>query len=902
MSGGSAGPVRPLVGVRVVDLTVERGELAGRLLSDLGAEVIKVESPDGSAGRRLPPLDPTDAGHSLFFTMRNCGKRSVVLDLTSDCGNAVGGDDGDNDGMDGAAVGDWGWFESLLASADVLLDSAEPGAHAARGLGGLEADEVVKRHPHLITASITAYGRSGPYAGRDVPGSVVDATSGMCWKAGLPEREPLFPPGDISGDAAGLMTAFAVVCALIQRHGDARNNAADRAGSDRASGGQMTGAGQLIDVSANEAAAQITDWSITNAARNIAQGKDPVEIRAGAGPIYTIIATKDGFVRLVVISLRHWQAIRAWLGEPEVLQDPKFDSFLERMMVADSIITPLYEEFFADMTMQEVSEEAQRRGIVATPILKPADVLTCEHFESRKTFDKVPLGNKVPLGDSESSGDERVMCLPSGWMEIDGIRLGPTGRPPQLGEHTEQVLSELAMTSDLSPINVSAATSTVTPASSSVNDSSSTTPSIPIASDAVDPVTSTASADAFPLDGIRVADFGHGGVGVEIGRMLADYGADVVKVESRSHPDFVRVVLGAEMSPSFASSSRSKRCFGVNLKTPEGRDLVLDWIGTGVDVAIENSSTGTMDRLGLSYDALSEANPELVMVSSQLMGSTGPWANWSGYGPNSQVTGAMTHLWDYPDMERPSGSQTIFPDHWAGRMGALGVVAALYGQRSGVLDKGCHIEVCQAEQTIGVMGDLLAAESLQAGSALPQGNRRDRGVPWGIFACEGDDQWVAICCRNDDEWRALAELMASDGESGLVGEDIDSLIELAARWDRIDEIEAVVSTWTQSRSKYEVTVACLAVGVPAGPMLTSKEQLQDEHLKARGFLVNMEQPPYGDLIVEGPAFHASGMKTPEARPAPALGEHTIEIVAKLGLDADTVDVLATTGTLDLPTP
>ena len=299
-------PVRPLTGIRVVDLAVDRGELCGRLLSDLGADIVLVEPPEGSPSRCLPPLDPVTPEHSLFFTMRNCGKRSVVLDL---------------DDVEGKER-----FEALLASADVIIDSAEPGAHAAAGRAELEADAVAARHPHLVVASVTAYGRTGPYAGRDVPGSVIDATSGMCWKAGLPEREPLMPPGNISGDIAGLMAAFATICALIQRLGH--------------------GAGQLIDVSANEAAAQITDWSLSNSSKSMVAGVEPMEIRAGPGPVYTILAAADGFVRLVVLSPRQWHAIRAWLGEPDYLQDPEYDGFIARFMIADAVLNPLYEELF----------------------------------------------------------------------------------------------------------------------------------------------------------------------------------------------------------------------------------------------------------------------------------------------------------------------------------------------------------------------------------------------------------------------------------------------------------------------------------------------------------------------------------------------------------------------------
>ena len=806
----------------------------------MGAEVVKAEPPSGSPSRRLPPLD---GDHSLFFTMRNCGKLSAVVDL---------------DAPDGPEK-----LHGLLASADVAIDSAEPGARAAAGHQGLEAEALAACHPDLVVVSITAYGRTGPYAGRDVCGSVIDATSGLCWKAGVPEREPLLPPGNFSGDIASLIGAFAAVCALLQR-------AAGRPG-------------QLIDVSANEAAAQITDWSMPNISRTIASGREPNEVRAGTGPFYPLVATKDGWVRLVVLSPRQWHAIRAWLGEPDYLQDPEYDSFISRLMIADAVLNPLYEELFSTMTADEVSVEAQRRGIVATPVLTPAAVVANRHFDQRGTFDRVPL----------SVGG--VMSLPSGWFEIDGQRVGPTGRPPHLGQHTDEVFASLA--SPDAPVPA-ASVSAPAPESAAVPNAAASPAPNAATGPAFDLPTAPASAPAPalapapPLAGVRVADFGHGGVGVEAGRMLAEYGADVIKVESRSYPDFVRVILGSEMSPSFASSSRSKRSLGVNAKTDRGRQVLYDLVRSA-DVVIENGSTGTMDDLGLGWSRLSEVNPDLVMVSSQLMGSHGEWSRWLGYGPNSQVTGGLTHLWSYEDFDRPAGAQSIFPDHWAGRMCALTAVAGLLGRRRGVMAGGCHAEVCQAEQVVGVLGDLLAMESLRPGSVKPRGNRRDRGVPWGLFRCAGDDQWAAVCCRSDDEWRQLAALM---------GFEADGLDTAAARREREDEVEAAVSAWTAGLDKAAVTEACLAAGVPAGPMLTSAEQLSDPHLAARGYLVELDQPPIGPMTLEGAAFWATGMAGPDIRPAPGLGQHTREIAADLGLPPAEIEHLIAQSVLEPDPP
>ena len=565
-----------------------------------------------------------------------------------------------------------------------------------------------------------------------------------------------------------------------------------------------------------------------------------------------------------------------------------------RFMIADAVLNPLYEELFSTMTSEEVSEEAQRRGIVATPILTPADVLSNRHFEARKTFDRVPL----------STGG--VMSLPSGWMEIDGRRIGPAGRPPQLGEHTGEVLGALGDVSSRDEPRAVAPSAGASSTGSPLTGAPSTDALLTGAPSAGvtrgwPPVPESAPEPAPPLAGLRVADFGHGGVGVEIARMLAEYGADVVKIESRAYPDFIRVVLGGEMSPSFASSSRSKRSLGINAKTGEGRRLLLDLAAGSAgsegsdpfDIVVENGSTGVMDQLGLGYRDFAAANPGVVMVSSQLMGSSGPWSAWRGYGPNTQVTGAMTYLWDYPEVERPSGSQSIFPDHFAGRMGALAAVAAVLGRKRGVTDAGCHVEVCQVEQVVGVMGDLLARESLRAGSVRPAGNRSERGAPWGLFRCAGDDQWVAVCCRSDTEWVALA---------ALAGIDDPTLAGLRSRRRREAEVEQAVSAWTRGLSKHEATAACLAAGVPAGPMLTSSEQLQDPHLAARGYLVELDQPPIGAMTFEGQAFAATGMADADIRAAPGLGEHTREIVAELGLDEAAIDDLIARGVLETDPP
>ncbi len=789
---------QPLEGLRVVDLADGRGDLCGRLLADLGAEVIRVEHPDGARGRTAPPVH---GGVSLWFAYRNAGKRSVALDV--------------------AAADDRERLHELLATADVWIDDAPTGSLDDLGLG---PQALIERHPHLVALSMTDFGHTGPSAGYIGTDAVVAAVGGMVFKAGLPDREPLLPPGTLAYDSASITAAFAVLTALWQ--------------------GRESGAGQHIDLSFIEATAQLADWSMSNASVQVEQGIVPNEVRAGSGPVYTILACADGYVRLVVLSTRQWHAMRSWLGEPEYLQDPELDGFMGRFGIADAVLNPLYEELFSTMPMAEVAAEAQRRGIVCTPLLTPAEVLTNGHFASRGTFVDLEVAPGV------------TGPVASGLAELDGVRHGPATGAPGIGADTDAVFA------DLGPARAAPA-------------------AVP--------------EPALPLADLRVMDFGHGGVGVECARMLANYGADVLKIESRSYFDFIRTVLGGEMSPSFASSNQSKKGLGINAKTDRGRELLLELAAIS-DVAIENNSTGTMDGLGLAFSDLAAVNPGIVMMSSQLLGSRGEWAHWKGYGPNTQPVGGLVRLWDYPGGGRPAGSQSIYPDHLAGRIGAVVTMAGLLARhRRGA---GVHAEVAQVEAITAMLGDLLLLEALDPGSVVAKGNRSDRGAPWGMYPCAGEQKWVAISVETDEQWGGL--IAALGNPDWAAAEDLATA---PGRHARAAELDERLGEWTVARDRYEVERELQSHGVPAGVMLTGSDQLADPHLVARGYPVRIEQPPLGHISLEGAAFRATGMAESIIGPAPGLGEHTRELVAELfGLSDAEIDALFEAGVLEGPLP
>jgi crotonobetainyl-CoA:carnitine CoA-transferase CaiB-like acyl-CoA transferase len=396
---------------------------------------------------------------------------------------------------------------------------------------------------------------------------------------------------------------------------------------------------------------------------------------------------------------------------------------------------------------------------------------------------------------------------------------------------------------------------------------------------------------SLPLQGLRVLDFGVGGVGVEGGRMLAEYGADVIKIETRTYPDFMRFITGTPMNPSFASSSRSKRGLGVNAKHTEGLEVLYRLISSA-DAIIENSSTGTMASLQLDFDSVHGVNPRTVMVSSQLLGSKGPWADWIGYGPSTQPIAGLFSLWDYDDDDPPAGSTSIMPDHLAGRVLALGAVAGLLSrERTG---QGCHVEVAQVEVAAAMIGDQLLKAALAPGSVRPQGNRRPDGAPWGAYPCAGEEEWCVITVRHDDDWNALLDAMGRPDWGDSPGWE-----SAEGRREAHDDIDKLLTEWTSQRPKSEVAALLQRFGVPCGPMLTGSDQLDDPHLLAHRYPRPIDQQGLGPLTLEGPCFTASGMSEPVITQAPLLGQHTVEICRDiLGYPESEIQRLVDSGALE----
>ena len=374
------------------------------------------------------------------------------------------------------------------------------------------------------------------------------------------------------------------------------------------------------------------------------------------------------------------------------------------------------------------------------------------------------------------------------------------------------------------------------------------------------------SVSCLPLEGVNVLDFTWVMAGPWSTRVLADYGATVVKVESRKRLDLVRILgpfyndkLTPESSASFASINAGKLSIELDPNTPEGKETILalvDW----ADVVVESFSPKAMKKWGLDYPVLAARKPGLVMLSTCLFGQTGPYSSIAGYGTMGAALGGMVLPTGMPD-RAPCGPFGPYTDYVAPRFSVLALVAALHHRdRTG---EGQYIDQSQAESAMQFLSVALAETS--RGAPVPDriGNTDPQCFPHDAFRCEGDDQWIAIAVRDRRDWRAL---VAAIGNPALT----DSALEdVAARRKHASTIDQAISAWTLPRRANDVEAALQRAGVPAHVVANAGAD-PDAQLVHRGHFVHCTHAVHGDVVVESVGYRLSGA-TPRVGKVPSLG-------------------------------
>ena len=378
------------------------------------------------------------------------------------------------------------------------------------------------------------------------------------------------------------------------------------------------------------------------------------------------------------------------------------------------------------------------------------------------------------------------------------------------------------------------------------------------------------------LEGLRVLDYCWIGAGAFVTKMLADHGAEVIKIESRVRPDNLRVappfkagVAALEASGYFASRNSNKKSFALNMSRPEARGIARR-LAARSSVVTSNFRPGVMERWGLSYDEVRHDNPEVIYLTMPMQGATGPHAQFVGFGSTIAAVSGLVDRGGLPD-RAPVGTGTHYPDHIPNPGHALvATLAAIYERsRSG---HGQAVEVSQLESTVNVLGPELMDAALSSRQYERRGNRSDDVAPRGVFPCAGEDRWCAISVRDDAEWRAL--VVALDRPAWA----IDAKYETFAGRKRDEAaLERHLSAETRPREPFALMRLLQKHGVPAAVVETAGDLVADEHLAARGYWQRSSHPAMGPIVMNGLPFRTVGAPARPMRAAPLLGEHTWEI-------------------------
>ena len=391
-----------------------------------------------------------------------------------------------------------------------------------------------------------------------------------------------------------------------------------------------------------------------------------------------------------------------------------------------------------------------------------------------------------------------------------------------------------------------------------------------------------------PLDGVRVIDLTMVWAGPFGTRMLGDYGAEVIKVESPRQWDLLRS-LGLiprdehhwyNKSAYFNHNNRDKYSAALDLSSDLGRETMLKLVAVS-DVIVENFRSDVMDNLGLGYEAVKAANPRIIYVSMPGHGKTGPEADFVAYGSNVEQLAGIVSISGY-EGDEPMKTGFSYGDPMAGTA-LVGAVACALRLR-GKTGEGSYVELAQRENLTMFVGEHLVDYSMNGELRPPLGNRHPFLAPHNRYPSAGDDRWVVIACESDEQFAGLCRAM---GTPEMAADPRVATNE--ARKANEADLDAIISTWTASRGHYEAMHQLQRFGVPGGAVLTTPELLADPHLRSRGAWVQHTHPDAGTWEMEAPPWKLSNTPGHIRLPAPGFGQHNSYVFRDvLGLNEDEV--------------
>ena len=741
-------------------------------------------------------------------------------------------------------------FRRLADEADILIESFRPGHMRDLGLG---YDDLSASNPGLVYTSVTPFGQTGPYSQYLAPDMVAWSMGGMQYICGDADR----PPVRISAPQAELhaagQAALGTMAAFWRR--------------------QNTDQGQHVDVSMQTSVM----WTLMNATpfpplHGINLERNGAFRSTGRVEMRQVFRCRDGHAT-ILMAARTMRPLVEWMdGEgaaPDWLMEIEWDGWRapDPEEEPDRIeqfheIQRLVEDFAATKTKDELYLRAIRDGMLIAPCNSVGDIARSPQLEARDFWPKV---------EYPALGRSLTHLGPFIKMSESPIRVD---RPaPRVGEHDDEVLAAARPRSARTPAQ--------------------TTP------DSI--------AGVMPFDGLKVLDFTWVGVGPITIKHLADFGADVIRIESVSRPDVLRNaapfkdgVAGINRSQFPANYNTSKRGLGLNLARSEGLELVRNIIREWKpDVIAESFTPRVMRGWGLGYSDVRELLPSVIYFSTCQQGQTGPHASYAGFGQLAGSLSGFYYLTGWPDRD-PAGPYGAYSDFINPPNAAAAVVAALeFRRRTG---RGQHLDLSQYECATHYLAPFIM-EHLTNGAKLERrGNDDDRHAPHNVYRCADAERvytgvgpsWIAIAVADDRQWRSLCRTM---GRTDWIEDDRFGTLD--GRRKHAALIDDGIASWTRDKNARQLMDDLQRVGVPAGLVQSQADLWEDPQVAHRGFFQWLDHTECGPMPYDGIVCHLS--KTPGAlrRPQALVGEHNREILREiLGLGDDAIADLVVAGVLE----
>ena len=393
------------------------------------------------------------------------------------------------------------------------------------------------------------------------------------------------------------------------------------------------------------------------------------------------------------------------------------------------------------------------------------------------------------------------------------------------------------------------------------------------------------------LEGLRILDFSWVWAGPICTMVLADMGAEVIKIESNHRLDVCRVVPpfpegtpgGVNRGGQFNTYNRNKKSCTLNLSKPRAIAIAKELVSLS-DVVVENFSPRVMAGLGLDYEACRAVKPDVIYLSLSGYGATGPSRDFVSYGMQLQAFSGMGSLTGYPGGP-PRNLGTAVADTVGGLSGAFGILAAIHHRRR--TGEGQNIDVSQCEALAAFCPEAILDYIMNGEIHSRAGNRDDVMAPHNVYRCKGENNWVSIAVRTEEEWRDLCGIMERKDLT-----DDPRFADSASRRRNEEELDRIIGEWTVRHTDYEAMHRLQACGVPAAAVLNNAQLVRDPHLRERGFCVEDDHPETGKRTISGVSWGLDRTPGSVRTHAPLLGQHNLEVFANLlGVDEDEINHL-----------